>query len=170
MYEEDQSFRILFALGILSFFGFFPHLHLIHIPVFASVFPEPQTTREAGCNYLVLNDECLHRREERRQAHLLLSLSRSCSPLLTVLAVVGDLHLALLGAVHCLRHLADGLAVGQVAVEEVAGARLLHDVWPGEARHLAEAVVAVDDCTVLHPGVGDHKLPICVVIGDGRTS
>lgn len=66
---------------------------------------------------------------------------------------------------HGLGHLADGLGVGQVPVEEVAGAGLLHDVRPGEARHFAEAVVAVNDCTVLHPGVGDHKFPIWVANG-----
>ena len=80
---------------------------------------------------------------------------------LTILAVVGDLHLALLGPQHRLGHQADGLFVRQVTVQEVTGARLLHDVRSGEARHLAEAVVAVDDCTVLHPGIGDQEFPIC---------
>ena len=47
-------------------------------------------------------------------------------------------------------------------MEEVAGARPLHDVRSGEASHLAEAVVAVDDGTVLHPGIGYHKFPVCV--------
>lgn len=59
-----------------------------------------------------------------------------------------------------LGHLADGLRVGQVPVQEVAGAGLLHDVRSGEARHLAEAVIAVYYCTVLYPGIGYHKFPI----------
>lgn len=80
---------------------------------------------------------------------------------LTILPVVGDLHLALLGAEHSLGDLADGLFVGQVAMEEVAGAGLLHDVRSGEARHLAEAIVTVDDCTVLHSGIRYDKFPVC---------
>lgn len=81
---------------------------------------------------------------------------------LTILPVVGDLHLALLGPQHGLGDLADGLFVGQVAVEEVAGAGLLHDVRSGEARHLAEAIVTVDDGTVLHPGISDDKFTVCI--------
>lgn len=46
-------------------------------------------------------------------------------------------------------------------MEEVAGAWLLHDVWSGEAGHLTEAVVAVYDRTVLHPGVGYQEFPVC---------
>lgn len=85
---------------------------------------------------------------------------------LTILPVVGDLHLALLRPQHGLGDLADGLFVGQVAVEEVAGARLLHDVRSGEARHLAEAIVTVDDGTVLHPGISDDKFTVCVKTKD----
>lgn len=47
-------------------------------------------------------------------------------------------------------------------MEEVTGAGLLHDVGSGEARHLAEAVVTVDDCTVLNSGIGYDKFPICI--------
>lgn len=81
---------------------------------------------------------------------------------LTILPVVGDLHLALLGPEHGLGDLADGLFVGQVAMEEVAGAGLLHDVRSGEARHLAEAIVTVDDCTVLHSGISYDKFSVCI--------
>lgn len=80
---------------------------------------------------------------------------------LTILAVVGDLHLALLRAQQRLGHLGDGVPVGELAVQEVTGARLLHDIWPGEAGHLAEAVVAVDDSAVLHPGIGYDEFLIC---------
>lgn len=82
--------------------------------------------------------------------------------LLTILSVVGDLYLALLRPQHSLCHLVDGLLVGQVTVEEVTGARFLHDVWSREACHLAEAIVAVYDCTVLCPGIGYHKFPVCL--------
>lgn len=81
---------------------------------------------------------------------------------LTILPVVGDLHLALLGPEHGVGDLADGLFAGQLAVEEVAGAGLLHDVRSGEPRHLAEAIVTVDDCTVLHSGIGYDKFPVCM--------
>lgn len=81
---------------------------------------------------------------------------------LTILTVVGHLHLALLGPEHSLGHLADGLFVGQATVEEVTGAWLLHDVRSWETCHLAEAIVAVYDCTVLHPGIGYHKFPVCI--------
>lgn len=79
---------------------------------------------------------------------------------LTVLAVVGDLHLALLGAQESLGHLGHGVPAGELAVQEVARARPLHDIRPGEARHLAEAVVAVDDGAVLHAGIGDDEFLI----------
>lgn len=72
---------------------------------------------------------------------------------LTILAVVGDLHLLLLRAQQGLGELGDGVALGELAVQEVTGAGLLHDVHPREARHLTEAVIAVDDGTVGHPGV-----------------
>lgn len=75
--------------------------------------------------------------------------------------MVGDLHLALLGAQQRLGHLGHGVPVGELAVQEVAGARLLHDVRPGEARHLAEAVITVDDSAVLHPGIGYDEFLIC---------
>lgn len=53
------------------------------------------------------------------------------------------------------------MPVGELAVQEVTGAWLLHDVWPGEARHLAEAVITIDYCTVLHPGIGYDEFLIC---------
>lgn len=100
----------------------------------------------------------------RNVSHVMLGHSDFSAPgcWLTILAVVGDLHLSLLGPHYGLRHLADGLLVSQVTMEEVAGARLLHDIRPREACHLAEAVVAVYDCTVLHPGIGYHKFPVCM--------
>lgn len=75
--------------------------------------------------------------------------------------MVGDLHFPLLRAEQGLRYLCHGVPLGQLAVQEVARARLLHDVWPREARHFAEAVVAEDDGAVLHPGISYHELLIC---------
>lgn len=84
---------------------------------------------------------------------------------LTILAVVGDLHLAFLRAQKRLGHLGHSVPIGELAVQEVTSARLLHDVWPGEAGHLAEAIVAVDNSTVLHPGIGYDEFLIC---GEGE--
>lgn len=72
---------------------------------------------------------------------------------LTIFTVVSDLHLPFLRAKQCLGHLGDGVAFGELAMQEVAGAGFLHDVWSRVARHLAEAVIAVDDGTVGHPGI-----------------
>jgi len=83
--------------------------------------------------------------------------------------VVGDLHLALLGAQQGLGHLGRRVPGGGLAVQEVAGARPLHDVRPGEARHLAEAVITVDDGAVLHPGIGDDEFPVCRGEIEGKT-
>lgn len=81
--------------------------------------------------------------------------------ILTILAVVGDLHLPLLRAQQGLGYLGYSMARGKLAVEEVTRARLLHDVRPREARHLAERIVAKDDGAVLHTCVCYHKLLIC---------
>lgn len=80
---------------------------------------------------------------------------------LTILTVVGNLHLALLRAQQRLGHLGHRVPGGELAVQEVTSAWLLHDVRPGEARHLAEAVVTVDDSAVLYPGIGYDEFLIC---------
>lgn len=110
-----------------------------------------------GCYQLTHKDEL---KQEQRQSRDSQTFVKGRP--LTILPVVGDLHLALLGPEHGLGDLADGLFAGQLAVEEVAGAGLLHDVRSGEARHLAEAIVTVDDCTVLHSGIGYDKFPVCM--------
>lgn len=79
---------------------------------------------------------------------------------LTFLSVVENLHLALLGAEQGLRQLGQGALHGAWPHQKLAGTRLLHDLRPGKTKHLAEAFVAVDDPTVLHLGVGNHKLAI----------
>lgn len=53
-----------------------------------------------------------------------------------------------------------GALHGPGSHQELAGAGLLHDLRPGEAEHLAEAFIAVDDPAVLNLGVGDQKLAI----------
>lgn len=80
---------------------------------------------------------------------------------LTIFAMICDFHLALLWAHQSLGHLADGMCVSVIAVEEVTGAWLLHDIRSGIAGHLTEAVITVDDRTVLYPGIGYNKFPIC---------
>lgn len=89
------------------------------------------------------------------------STSSSHQAPLTVFAVVEDLELALLGAEQGLGELRDGALGGVGAGEEVAGAGLLHHLHSGVTKHLAEAVVAVDDGTVLHLRVGDEELAVC---------
>lgn len=85
---------------------------------------------------------------------------------LTVFAVVEDLELALLGAKQGLGELGDGALGGVGAGEEVAGAGPLHHLHSGVAEHLTEAVVAVDDGTVLHLGVGNEEFTICREAGE----
>ncbi len=94
-------------------------------------------------------------------SHIFAGLVR-CVQGLTILPVVCDLHLALLGPGHRLWYHTDGFLVRQVTMEEVTGARLLHDVRSREARHLTKAIVAVYDCTVLHPSIGYHKFSVCM--------
>lgn len=85
---------------------------------------------------------------------------------LTVFAVVEDLELAFLGAEQRLGELRDGALGGVGTGEEVAGAGSLHHLHAGVAEHLAEAIVAVDDGTVLHLGVGNEELAVCGEAGE----
>lgn len=78
----------------------------------------------------------------------------------TFFGVVEDLHLAFLGAQQGLGQLGQGTLHGAGSHQELARARLLHDLGPGEAEHLAEALIAVDDAAVLYLGVGDQKLAV----------
>lgn len=79
----------------------------------------------------------------------------------TFFGVVEDLHLALLGAQQGLGQLGQSTLHGPGSHQKLARAGLLHDLRPGEAEHLAEAFVAVDDPAVLDLGVGDEKLAVC---------
>lgn len=80
---------------------------------------------------------------------------------LTILAVVGDLHFALLGPQQCLGHLGHSVPTGELAMQEVTSAWLLHNIRPGKACHLAETIVTVDNSAVLHPGIGYDEFLIC---------
>lgn len=75
--------------------------------------------------------------------------------------MVGDLHFALLRPQQCLGYLGHSMAAGELAMQEVTSARLLHNIRPGEARHLTEAIITVDNSTVLHPGIGYDEFFIC---------
>ena len=76
---------------------------------------------------------------------------------LTFFSIVEDLHLAFLRAQEGLCQLGQGTLHGARPHQELTGAGLLHDFCPAEAKHLAEALIAVDDATVLHLSVGDQE-------------
>lgn len=75
--------------------------------------------------------------------------------------MVGDLHFAFLRAQDSLCYLRNSVPLGQLPMQEVAGARLLHDVRPGKPCHLTEGVIAVDDGTVLDACIGYDKSLVC---------
>lgn len=79
----------------------------------------------------------------------------------TVFVVQVDLHFPLLGAQQGLSHLGNGQPLGFRSVQEVTGARLLHDLCPRVTTHVAEAIVAEDDGAVLHSCIGNDKLTTC---------
>lgn len=79
----------------------------------------------------------------------------------TVFSVKVDLHLPLLRPQEGLRHLGDSQSLGVRSIQEVARAWLLHDLSPGVATHVAEAIVTENDGAVLHSGVGYDKLATC---------
>lgn len=78
---------------------------------------------------------------------------------LTILAVVQDVHLALLSPQQCLGQAGYGAARCVRASEEVAGARPLHHLHSRVAKEFTEAIVAVNDGAVLHLSVGNQELP-----------
>lgn len=79
----------------------------------------------------------------------------------TIFMIIGDLHFPLLWPQQRLGNLGNIMPLGLRPMEKVAGARLLHDIWPGEPSHLAEPVIAVDDGTVLHSSICNDKFFIC---------
>lgn len=46
------------------------------------------------------------------------------------------------------------MSAGELAMEEVTRAGLLHHIRPREACHLTEAIITVDNSAVLHPSIG----------------
>lgn len=80
--------------------------------------------------------------------------------MLTVFPVVQNLQLTLFRSQQCLCQLCSGVMGGVRPSKEVAGAGALHHLHPGVAEHLTEAVIAVDDGTVLHLRIGNEKLAI----------
>lgn len=78
----------------------------------------------------------------------------------TVSGVEGHLHLPLLRPQQRLGHLGHGGPPGARAVQEAAGARLLHDLATRVPAHGAEGVVAEDDGAVLHARIGNDELPV----------
>jgi len=85
---------------------------------------------------------------------------RSCCGELTVLLVVLRLDLLLVAAVERVLDVPYRVGRREGTVQEVARARLLHDVGARVPAQLAEPVVAEDDRLVLHLGVGDHEVAI----------
>lgn len=79
----------------------------------------------------------------------------------TVFAVKVDLHFPLLRPQQGLRHLSDGQSLGVRSIQEVARARLLHDLSARVTTHVAEAIVAEDDGAVLDSCIGYDELATC---------
>lgn len=86
---------------------------------------------------------------------------------LTILAVVEDVHFALLSPQQGLRQAGHGTAWGVGAGEEVTGARSLHHLHSGVAKEFTEAIVAVNDGAVLHLSIGDQELSTWGGRGEG---
>lgn len=88
--------------------------------------------------------------------------ARVVSPVPTCLFVEHDFILELLALLQGAADAEDDALAGLQPVEELAGAALLHDLAPGEAGELAEAIGAVDDGEALgHLSVGQDEVAIC---------
>lgn len=77
---------------------------------------------------------------------------------LTILAIVEDVHLALFSPKQGLRQAGHSTARSVRASEEVTGTGSLHHLHTGVAEEFAEAIIAVDDGTVLHLCIGNQEL------------
>lgn len=88
--------------------------------------------------------------------------ARVVPPVPTCLFVEHDLILELLALLQRAADAEDDALAGLQPVQELAGAALLHDLAPGEAGELAEAIGAVDDGEALgHLSVGQDEVAIC---------
>lgn len=79
----------------------------------------------------------------------------------TIFVIIGDFYFPLLWPQQCLSNLGNMMSFGFWPMKKVTGARLLHDIWPGEPGHLTEAIIAVDDSTILHSGISYDEFFIC---------
>lgn len=94
----------------------------------------------------------LHERRERWAAE---PLTQLC---LTILAVVEDIHLAFFSPKQGLCQAGHSTAWSVGACEEVTGTGLLHHLYTGVAEEFTEAIIAVNDGTVLHLCIGNQEL------------
>lgn len=78
---------------------------------------------------------------------------------LTVLAIVEDVHLALFSPEQGLSQAGHSTAWSVRAREEITSTGPLHHLHTGVAKEFAEAIVAVNDGTVLHLRIGNQELP-----------
>lgn len=102
-----------------------------------------------------------------RNPRLMLQISKTItarvvSPVPTCLFVEHDLILELLTLLQGAADAEDDALAGLQPVQELAGTALLHDLAPGEAGELAEAIGAVDNGKALgHLSVGQDEVAIC---------
>lgn len=83
-------------------------------------------------------------------------------PLLTCLFVEHDLILKLLALLQSIVNAEDDAFAGLWPEQELTGAALLHDLAPGEACKLTEAIRAVDDGKALrHLCIGQDEVAVC---------
>lgn len=83
-------------------------------------------------------------------------------PTLTCLFVEHDLVLKLLALLQGAVDAEDDAFAGLRSVQELTGAALLHDLSPGEACELTEAIRAVDDGkTLRHLSIGQDEVAVC---------
>lgn len=89
--------------------------------------------------------------------------------LLTCLFIEHDLILKLLALLQGVADAEDDAFAGLRPIQELTGTALLHDLGPGEACELTEAIRAVDDGKALrHLCIGQDEVAICR--GEGRKS
>lgn len=80
--------------------------------------------------------------------------------MLTVFPVVEDLQFTFLRSKQRLSQLRNGVGCGVRPSEEIAAARPLHNFYPRVAKHLTEAIIAVNNSIILHLGIGNNKLAV----------
>lgn len=87
--------------------------------------------------------------------------------MLTCLFIEHDLILKLLTLLQGVTNAEDDAFTGLGSIQELTGTALLHDLSPGEACELTEAIRAVDDGKAFgHLCIGQDEVAICR--GEGR--